>query len=66
MKSWTASTIMSQLKAGDQLTVEIREGERAWNPACTTCMIHGPAKIHYRRYLDGGVDATVHELKSEI
>lgn len=39
----------------------LREGDSAWNPASTKREndIHGPCKITYHRYEDGGIEARV-------
>ena len=60
--TYSARWIERRLAKGDRLTVELSDGESAWNPACTTCAIHGPVVIHYRRYPDGGIEATTHAL----
>lgn len=31
----------------------------AWNPASTKHLIHGPARVTYERFVDGGVKAEV-------
>ncbi len=54
--------LLRQLDKGDVVEVELKRNESAWNPACTTCRIWGPARIIYRRFRDGGIEATVHQV----
>ena len=39
--------------------LELDDGEATWNPASTKNMIHGPARIEYRVWDDGGIDFVV-------
>jgi hypothetical protein len=44
-----------------EATVRLGNGDSAENPVCTSCRLYGPMTIEYRRYPDGGIDATILE-----
>ena len=54
--------ITERLKIENPLLVNLRFGQSAWNPACTTCVIQGPATVEYRLHEDGGIDAVITEI----
>ena len=56
MKTYTDTDIPWN---GDKAVLTLARGERAWNPACTTCHVYGPATLEYRRFPDGGVNCAV-------
>jgi hypothetical protein len=50
----------------DVAVIVLAEGDSAWNPTCTTCLLWGPSKITYTRWPDGGVDALEEDAVTEI
>lgn len=45
--------------AAQTASLELDDGDTAWNPASTKGVINGPAVVVYVRYRDGGVTARV-------
>jgi len=41
------------------VTLELREGDTAWNPSGTKHPIYGPASVVYTQWLDGGYECTI-------
>jgi len=56
-----AEWVMAVLGKRGKCTVNLQEGERAWNPTSTKRMLYGPALVDYVLHPDGGVTATVRD-----
>ena len=46
------------------VTIDLNEGDTAWNPASTKRDLVGPVRVIYRRFPDGGIDVDRHALQS--
>lgn len=42
-------------------TLELADGETAWNPSSTKTLLRGPATVRYNRHADGGWNASLEE-----
>lgn len=55
----SALLLADSLTRPQTATVTLGRRDSAWNPATTSPLIHGPARVTYRRHIDGGIDAQV-------
>ena len=44
------------------VTLDLDRGDSAWHPASTKRDLHGPIRLTYRRYPDGGVEVEASRL----
>lgn len=72
--SWTwprLNWLLAQLpeptvQSARTVTVRVAEGERAWHPASTKNILHGPATVTYVEYVDGGFRAIVETTEARV
>ncbi len=46
------------------VAIDLEAGDSAWDPSSTKRDIHGPFRVIYRRFPDGGIDAETQPLAS--
>ena len=56
-----ADDVRSRMSNG-KVTLQLTQGQAAWNPASTTSLIYGPALLVYTFHADGGVDVRTMRL----
>lgn len=73
-RHWDSQTILTELGerrvslalSGDLqeagVTITLKAEDTAWDPSSTKRLIHGPAKVTYTEYADGGVHAVERAL----
>lgn len=55
-------TLDRQVVVPQMATFVVEDGQTAWDPSSTKRLIAGPVVVRYRRWVDGGIDATLSDL----
>lgn len=55
----TAILTALDLAPDARVSVDLADGEAAWDPTSTRGLVWGPATLEYRQYPDGGISLSV-------